>query len=253
MADKKIELSGNVLKVVVVFLVGLFVFWGFKAYESYWNTQGGNYPREITIDATGKAFVVPDTAKIYLGVYSKADTSEAVMEENTEKINAVMEVLEDLDIPEEDIKTTNYNLYPNYQWTDDRGEYLDGYALDQNVEVKLTDFDLVGELMEKVVGAGANVIGDVSFIVDDTEAAKGEARKDAIKKINEKVASIEEASGLTLGKVMSYYEYEAYDYGKGAYAESMSYDSYGLSSVSPIIEPGQEEIQLTVSLSYKIN
>ncbi|MFH1533393.1 MAG: SIMPL domain-containing protein [Nitrospirota bacterium] len=255
MSDKKFELSGNVLKVVIVFLVGLFVFWGFKVYESYWNTQGGNYPREISIDATGKAYVVPDTAKIYLGVYSQAETSEAVMEENTEKMNAVMEVLADLDISEEDIKTTNYSLYPNYQWTEDRGEYLDGYALDQNVEVKLTDFDLVGDLMGKVVEAGANVIGDVSFVVDDTEAAKGEARKDAIKKINEKVKSIEEASGLDLGKVLSYYEYEAYDYGKG-YDDSMSYDSaYGTSSIAPVpvVEPGQEEVQLTVTLSYKIN
>jgi uncharacterized protein len=255
MADTKLELSGNLLKVVTVFLVGLFVFWGFKAYEIYWNSQGGNYPREITIDATGKAYVVPDTAELYLGVYTKGATSEEVMEENTEKINDIIAVLAEFDIPEEDIKTTNYNLYPNYQWTEDRGEYLDGYALDQNVEVKISDFDKVGKIMEEVVSAGANMIGDVNFVVDDNEAAKNEAREDAINKINEKVASIEGASGLNLGKVMSYYEYEAYDYGKGYYAETSynSYDSYGLEAYAPVIEPGQEEVQLTVSLSYKIN
>jgi len=253
MADTKLELSGNLLKVVTVFLVGLFVFWGFKAYEIYWNSQGGNYPREISIDATGTAYVVPDTAELYLGVYSKGETSEEVMAENTEKINAVIAVLAEFDIPEEDVKTTNYNLCPNYQWTEDRGEYLDGYALDQNVEVKISDFDKVGEIMEAVVSAGANMIGDVNFVVDDKEVAKNEAREDAIEKINEKVASIERASGLNLGKVMSYYEYEAYDYGKGYYAES-SYDtSYGYGAIAPVIEPGQEEVQLTVTLSYKIN
>lgn len=256
MADKKCMLSGNLLKVAVVFLVGLFVFWGFRVYEIYWNTQGGNYPREITVEAIGKAYVVPDTAKIYLGVYTEGETTEGVIGESTEKMDKIMTVLENLEIPEEDIKTTNYNLYPNYQWTEDEGEYLDGYMLDQNVEVKLMDFKKIGKLLDEVVDAGANVIGDVSFVVDDTENAKDEARMDAIAKVREKAEEIADASGLKLGKVLNYYEYEPYDYDyyDSSYGyESMSYAAVDSYKPLPPIAPGQKEIELTVSLSYKIN
>lgn len=255
MADKKYELRGNLLNIAVVFLVGLFVFWGFRVYEIYWNTQGGNYPREITVEATGEAYVVPDTAKVYLGVYTSAETTEKVIEESTEKMSDIMTTLENLEISEEDIKTTNYNLYPNYQWTQDEGEYLDGYMLDQNVEVKLDDFDKIGKLLDEVVDAGANVIGDVSFVVDDTENAKDEARMDAIAKVKEKAGEIAGASGLKLGRVLSYYEYEPYDYDYYDYgyeSASSSYAAYDVPKSLPPIAPGQKQVQLTVSLSYQV-
>lgn len=251
MAENKLSVSKSLQTILIVFLAGLFVFWGFRIYE-IWQTAEGDYPREISVEATGTAYVVPDTAKVYLGVYTEGETTDSVLEENTEKMNAIMGVLEDLDIDESNIKTTSYSLYPNYQWTEDEGEYLDGYVLDQTVEVKLTEFDVIGDLLADVVEAGANVIGDVSFVVDDTENAKAEARMEAIEKVKEKAEMIEEASGLKLGKVLSYYEYESYDYGKGYYAESVSYDSYGYGSVAPMIEPGEQKVELTVSMSYRV-
>ena len=248
----ELNVSKPVHKLLVIFLIGLFAFWGVRVYEILTETEG-DYPREISVEATGKAFVVPDTAKITLGVYSEGETSDQVLQENTEKMNDVISMLDEFDIPKEDIKTTNFNLYPNYQWDPDDGRYLDGYRLDQNVEVKMKDFEIVGEVIAASTTLGANQVGGVRFVVDDPETAKTEARLDAIEKVRAKAASIAEASGLKLGKVLSYYEYAPY--GKGdynSYDVAYALEDMGAMREGPMIEAGQQEVTLTVTLSYRV-
>jgi uncharacterized protein len=253
------DLSKRVFSLVIVFVVGLFAFWGFRMYEIWQNVEG-HYPHELTVEGTGSAFVVPDVAKIILGVTTEGETSEAVVSENAEKMEAVMIALDELEIEKAKIKTTGYYLNPRYKWTEENGSYQDGYELRQTLEVKLEDFEKVNQVISQTTSVGANMVGSVSFEVDDVESVKSEAREEAIAVAKEKAEQISEASGLKLGKLVNYYEYSSsyYDYGKGGYAmaESRAYaadeysDSLTVSSVD--IEPGEEEVTLTVTLTYRI-
>lgn len=246
------EISNRVFTILVVFLVGLVTFWGFRVYEIY-NAATGNYPREISVEGIGKAYITPDVAKITLGVNTKGKTSESTLAENTKKINAMMDALAALGIAKEDIKTTGYYLNPNYEYTDIKGSYQDGYILDQTIEVSVKDFAITGDVISKTATAGANMVGGINFTTDDKETAKAEARADAIKNAKAKAEQIADQTNLKLGKVVSFYEYENYtgDYGKGGGGiEMMAAES--VAPQPPTIEPGKQELSLTVTLGYKV-
>ncbi len=251
----KLEISNRLFIILIVFLVGLSTFWSFRVYEIY-QQQSGDYPREITVEGEGKAYMTPDVAKINLGVSSEAKTSEAVVEANTKIMNAVMEAVRASDIPEEDIRTTGYYLNPKYEWNEKRGSYQDGYILDQNIEVKIRDFEQIGKLLSATTAAGANTVGGIQFVVDDAQKAKDEAREDAIAKAKEKAETIASQAGLKLGKVLNYYEYSD-GYGSPMPYRDMAFseESFGGESIGlavPEIEPGLEEVSLTVNLTYRL-
>lgn len=250
--NNKFEVSNRVFTIIIIALAGLVLFWAFRMYE-IWNTSHGYYPREISVEATGKAYVVPDVAKVNLGVNTQAPTAEAAVEENNKKMNTIMAEIEKTGVEKKDIKTTNYYLNPKYGYTPERGEYQDGFTLDQTVEVTVRDFEKIGEVLAVATKNGANTINNLNFTVDDPDNAKTQAREEAIAKAKEKAKEIAKQSGLKLGRVINYYEYEDV----GVYPEYMAMDSYkaegmGGAPVPPEIVPGEKEISLRVTLSYRV-
>lgn len=246
----KFDISNRVFTILVIFLIGLVGFWSFRAFE-IWSMTSGNYPpREISVEGKGTALVTPDIARVTLGVNTQGKNSKDIVKENTKKINDIMKALTDLGIEKKDIKTTSYYLNPNYQYTETKGSVQDGYMLDQSIEVTVRNFEIIGDVIAKSTEVGANTIGGANFTVEDPETAKAEAREKAIKNANKKAQQMADATGFKLGKVTSFYEYETYpEYGKGG----MGGDIMAMEEVpTPTVEPGQQEVSLTVSLSYRI-
>ncbi|HOZ36525.1 MAG TPA: SIMPL domain-containing protein, partial [bacterium] len=78
-----------------------------------------DFNNQFSVSATGRVFAKPDIANLTVGLKIEAKpTAAAAVKENTDKMNEVIKVLKDLGIEEKDIKTTNYNLNPVYDWTD---------------------------------------------------------------------------------------------------------------------------------------
>lgn len=254
MSDKNVfDVSRRVYTLLVILLVGVTVFWGFRVIEILRNTTG-SYPREISVEGEGKAYITPDIAKVTLGVNTQADTSDQAFLENTKKINAIMEALKGFEIAPEDVKTVGYYLNPRYDWTEDRGSYQNGYTLDQTIEVKVRDFAKVGEIVAAVTKSGANMISGIQFTVEDPSKAKEEAREQAIAKARENAEKIADQAGFRLGRVLNYYEWQdyMYDYGKGGAMMAESAVSVDMAAPAPSIEPGQQEVTLKVNLSFRI-
>lgn len=243
------DVSNRFFYLLIVFVAAMSLFWMFRMYE-IWNSSQGNWAREISVEGTGTAYVVPDTAVVRLGVTTDADTSEEAVSGNSEKMTKIMAALKELGIEDKDIKTVDYYLSPSYIWTEGQGDKLTGYQLSNTVEVKLKDFDKVNDLITQASAAGANTVSGVEFTVDDPDAAKAEAREEAIASAKEKAELISKQSGLRLGHMVNYWEYSNDYYGgKGGgemYMEEITAES------SPSITPGEQEITLTVTLSYQL-
>lgn len=238
--ENKFDVSRKVLVILILALVGLAAYLPFRIYE-IWNGINGNFSREISVDAEGKAYVVPDTAEITLGVTTDGKTADVTIQNNTKKINAVIAVLTKAGVDKKDTQTTSYYLNPKYDMDGNQS----GFTLNQNLLIKIRDFTKIGDILVTSVKAGANVVGGISFTKDDLEVAKSEARAIAISKAKEKAKSIADQAGFKLGKMVNYYEYSNtpyMDYGKG-----------GGGGASPMIEPGQNEISLTATLTFKLS
>ncbi|MEK7532574.1 MAG: SIMPL domain-containing protein, partial [Patescibacteria group bacterium] len=207
---------------------------------------------QFSVDGTGRVFAPPNIAEITLGVHTeKAQTAEAATKENVEKMNRVIEAVKKAGVETKDIKTTDYQLYADYNYPQDSGRELSGWNLSQRVRVKIRKLDSIGDVIAKATAAGANQTENISFTIDDEEVLKKQARGEAIEKAKAKAEELSKAAGIKLGKVINVYESYSQppitlDYYKG---EGMG---GGGGIPAPSLQPGENEIVVNVTMVYKV-
>ena len=128
--------------------------------------------------------VEPDTATVWTGVQSDADTAVEALRRNSAEMERLVALIRALDIPARDIQTSRISLNPRYDYNhrgDQPPRFL-GYRASNQVTVKLRDLDRVGEVLDAMVEAGATNINGPNFSIEDDEAAKAQARTNALER-----------------------------------------------------------------------
>lgn len=97
---------------------------------------------------------------------------------------------------------------------------------------------------------GANQVGGINFVIDDEDAVKEEARKQAIEKAKEKADQIAKDLGVSFGRLVSFYE------SSGDFPIYRSYMAEGVGGGEPAPAPeipsGENKVTVTVNLTYEI-
>lgn len=262
-----LDFSDRLYKIAIAFIVvfgvaaGAWVFSQFAALPQ-------NAPHEISVSGEGKAFAKPDVALISLGVTSEAPKSQDAVNQNNTKMNEIIKALKNLGVEDKDIQTTLYSLNPVYGYSAEpvplspgasgtiypyprpASNRIVGYSLDQQVEVKIRNFDNINSILDAATSKGANMVGNLQFTVDDMEKFRAEARQKAIAEAKEKANALVKQAGLSIDRLVNISE------GYGATPTPM----YGLGvsgmmtkeSVAPQIQTGQAEIDASVTLTYRI-
>lgn len=247
---KQLELSNRLFVAVIVLFIGALILWVSQAFYNIKNLPG-NYPREITVSAEGKAFATPDVALVRLGVTTEGIKVEKIVQDNTAKMNAILKEVKDLGVVEKDIQTTNYSLTPRYDYSERGERVFRGYTLNQEIRVKIRDFAKIGNVLEKSTSQGANLVSNLQFTVDDMDKVKESAKTDAIAKAKRQASLIAKETGLKLGNLKNVYENYPYPtpiYGVGESGSTMK----AVSAEAPVIQAGEQEITVQVNLVYAI-
>ncbi len=244
---RKFEVSNRLF---IIFSILLFIIISFLVFQSFidFNNLPENYPREITISAQGKTFVKPDIAVVNLGVITEGMKIKDITKENMEKMNAVLTEVKNLGIEEKDIQTTKYDLSPRYEYLEKGERVFKGYTITQSARVKIRNFEKIGDVLDKASEKGANSISDLQFTIEEPEKVSEVARKEAIEKAKAKAVQVASQSGLKLVKLINVYE----NYSPIA----AQYKEMGLGggeiAAAPTIQPGEEEVTVTVYLVYRV-
>ncbi|MBD3310967.1 MAG: DUF541 domain-containing protein [Candidatus Magasanikbacteria bacterium] len=236
-----------------ILLVYLIVFFGVlirnNLQEYKFIGKADKMERNIAIQGQGKVTVTPDIAITTMGMMAEGETVAEAQEQNTQVMNRLISELKKLNISEEDIQTTNYNIYPQYNYTEDEGRELVGYQVSQNVTVKIRDLSKANEVLGLAGEVGANSVGGLQFTIDDREVYKNEARKEALKNAAEKATMLSKALGVDLVSVVSYNEHEAG-------SVDPLYRSYAMEGLGggalPQIESGSTEVVMNVNIVFEI-
>lgn len=183
--------------------------------------------RSMTVSGTGRVTVVPDIASINIGVRSEAEEVTEALDSNTAQANAISQALQELGVAEDDIQTSNFNVYPSDRYDPMTGQVEGRYFVVENtVNVTVRDLSSLGEVLTAVVEAGANNIYGINFDVEDRDAAIAEARQLAIEDAKTKAEAIAEESGVELGEILNINVHSGstptiyYDAKGGAYSEA---------------------------------
>ncbi len=219
--------------------------------ENGWNT--------ISVSAEGKATGIPDVAQVSFSVSTDGKDAPTAQEATVKKMDDITKYLLEQGVEKEDIQTTAYNVYPKTSYECGRAGFpcatrTDGFTVTQEVSVKLRDTAKAGEILGAVVQKGATNTSGPTFVIDDRTKLEEEARGEAIEKAKEKAQVLARQSGIRLGKLIS-----VSDDGSGN--GPMPYDMMGrggdqpmmeMKTSAPNVQPGSQDVRVTVTLTYSI-
>jgi hypothetical protein len=248
--NRTIQQSSSLLTVIVFFVL-LFVFakWG-PAINFSTTSQSKGEP--LIVSGEGKVFVTPDIAKLSFGIEESGASLKTLQNSVNQKSNTLTESLRKLGVKEEDIKTSSYSVFPEYDYTNP-GSRITGFRVSISYLVTIRDFDKVNDAIVAGTASGANMIGGISFEVnDETEKEKlNEARKIAVTEAKEKAQGLANAAEITLGRIINISE--GFDNAPQPIRLMATGDTVAEKAIAePDIQPGETEINVTVSLSYEV-
>ncbi len=212
------------------------------------NTKALDKDNNFFVSADATTYVKPDIAYVNLAVETTGNTAALAQTGLNGVINKVTSEVKKLGLTDEDVKTTNYNIYPTYSAD---GKKIDSYRASASIRVKERKLDRLNNVIDAGTAAGANSVSGVSFEVENKEEAINNARAEAIKKAKEKAKKIATESGISLGRIVNVSE--AYPSNFMPYAASdMSFGKgAGGAGEQTNIQPGQTEVKVEVTLSYE--
>jgi uncharacterized protein YggE len=236
---------------LIVFFVSLFLYTKFAGPIPFSITNvTSNKSEAFTVTGEGVVSVKPDIATVSVGVQATGITVKEVQDNLNKNINAVSTAIKKLGIDEKDIKTSNYNMHPDYDYTGPRQKIV-GYQASSNLTIKVRNIENANSVVDAATSAGANTVGGISFDVDDKTKATDDARKLAVADAKAKAAQAATTAGFTLGKIINYQESTGGYRPPIMYAKTNSVPMAGGGTPTEL-NTGSTDITLNVTLSYEV-
>lgn len=253
-----LALTVSVFFLMMAIWVGMQIFgnpWYKNIHAEFTNQP---YARTITVDGEGKVSAQPDIAKLDVSVVADGKTVKTVTDDGNKKMNAVRDAMKQLGIKPEDMQTTSYDLYPQYDYNTPvdlrtgmpKPPGIIGYSLNQTLSLKIRDLSKTDDVLGRAIDSGANQVSQLTFDLDDASQVKIQARAEAFKKAKEKAQEMASEAGVNLGRVVTFSETS--NPTPMPYANFAMKAESGVSASSPSVQPGTKELLVDVSVTYEI-
>jgi uncharacterized protein len=159
-------------------------------------------PPFIAASAVGDARIVPDRAMLTVAVESQAPSAAKAGTDNAARQTRVIDAVKAAGVAAAQIRTSGYNVFPEYAQGDGRAPRITGYRAHNSVLIEVRDIAAVGKIIDAALAAGANNIGSVSLFASNTDGARKEALQKAVAKARTEAEAVASAAGGSLGALL---------------------------------------------------
>ena len=200
----------------------------------------------ITVNASATVTLPADRAVISIGVRTSASTAAEASAQNAAAMETVLTALEAVGVLPEDVSTADYSIYPNYVYNDDGTRSLVGYEITNMLSVSVRDVEQLGTVLDAAIAAGANEMYGITFASTQEQAGQDQALCAAIEEAYRKGQLMAEASGMTLGSVVTIVE------GGGSYAvyANAKLEAADMAAGATTIIADGVDVTATVSITF---
>jgi uncharacterized protein YggE len=205
-------------------------------------------PPAISVTGEATVSVAPDQAQIDGGVTSDAKTAREASDANNAAMGKVLLALKGAGIEEKDYQTSRLSLQPQFATSPRTAERATGilsFRASNRVTVKIRDVTKVANVIDVLVGAGANDIGGISFTITQPSKHLDEAREKAIADARRKAEIYAKAAGVTLGEPISISE-------EGAPTPMFRGKMAAPMAAGAPVAQGEETLSVTVNVTWAI-
>ena len=236
----------------------------------------------ISVEGRAERYVEPDIAKLSFSVSGRAVTVAEAQKIATDKINAAVKYLKDERVADKDVKTSSYQVYPEYKYyyakpADTVGGaeilcYADycpppynqeqkvvGYRVEQSIDLTIRDIKNTGTILAGLGTTGIQNLNGPSFEIENYEKIAEEVKNEAIKDARAKAKERAKSLGVSLGKLVNvsdgYYGGPIYAQAEMGMAKNAGFAvADGTPApVAPELPTGQNKIMQSISVVYEIN
>ena len=201
----------------------------------------------LTVTGNGKVTVVPDVARVYLGVTLTRPTVKEARNAAAAAMTDVIAAIKGLGVADADIQTTGLSLSARY--AENSSTKIVGYIISEQVQVTVRDLDKAGDVVDAATAKGATDVNGISFELADPAKAQDDARAAAVAAARVSAQAMASAAHVTLGAVVSISDSSAPTpiyYGAAAGAAPMA-------DVKTPVQPGTQDVPATVTVVFEID
>lgn len=193
---------------------------------------------------TGRVRARPDTATVALGTEARAVSLTDASVQVDRTMRDIVARLKGLGVRDADVQTASYRIDPIAEAPTPSvlGARIVGYRVANVVHVRTRDVAALGRLVDAAVAAGATVVRDLHFAVDDARPAEAQARALAVQNAHEQARQLAAAAGVRLGRPLAISEAPP----------ARPVARMTLTTAAGPIEPGELDIAVTVEIRFAI-
>jgi uncharacterized protein YggE len=205
----------------------------------------------ISVTGTGKTTLVPDRFTFSAGVQTTAPTVEEAVNQNNAKIASVIAALKKAGATDQEIRTTNFSIFPQQVYEQGQAPRVVGYQASNQVLVTKKDIAMAGRLLQVALNAGVNETSGLNFEVSDPARGRDQGLKAAFDDARAKATLLAQAAGRTLGRAMMITEgSEATPPPRPMPVGVMAAKGQAISQVP--VEGGTRELAYTISVVFEM-
>jgi hypothetical protein len=166
-------------------------------------------PSGITVQGSGSAQLPPDEAHVSGSVETQAGAADDALNQNSQTMQAVIAAVKALGIADDAISTTRVTVNPLFSSPSSSNNQpappptIIGYRATNGVDVKVTDLNKVGGLIQAMVGAGINDFTGVSYDLQNPQQLQVMSLQAAIGDAQQQAQAAASALGVKLGGVLN--------------------------------------------------
>jgi uncharacterized protein YggE len=214
-----------------------------------------NQDNRISLVSSETVEVVPDMAKLQVTVRTENSDAMVCQQENTKKLNQLLEYLKGEGYEDESIETSGFSLNPRYDWSDNT-QKLVGYDMRTTVTVTDIPMEKIGAMLTAVVENGANEIDSVSYFSSQYDQAYNQALAKAIELSKGKGEALAAASGMKLGQVLKIQEQSDTQYGRYVSANVTASKNLAMAAAGEAmamdVMPGEMQVTAEITVEFEL-
>ena len=162
----------------------------------------------IAVSGRGEVVAEPDTGYFSVGVEVTEDTVADAREEAASTLEDVVDSLKDNGVDEDDLQTTNFSIYPRYEYPRDGEPEITGFIVSNTLSVTVRDLDQFSEILDDAIDAGGDAVrvSGIRFDRDDKDELIEQARELAMEDARSKADQLADLGDVDLGDPLSIVE-----------------------------------------------
>ncbi|MCF8565665.1 SIMPL domain-containing protein [Alicyclobacillus tolerans] len=209
-------------------------------------TTGASSAATITVVGHASDEVAPDVATIDAGVTTSAGDAAAAQQKNDQLMKQVIDSLNQAGVKSSDIHTTWYNIHPNYGPASKTGQpSVNGFQANDNIQIRVTNLQAVGSIVDTLVKAGANQINGVNYQVSNPLTIENQLYAQALADAKAQAANIAKNLGVDITGVQAV---DTTNQTPGP----ISFGAATAAQSSAPISPNAQDISVNVKVVYSI-